>query len=393
MKKLKIVLGCLLVVSFLLAACAPAATAPAAPAASSEKAAPAAPVKSEPVAAPAKSEPAAAPAKSAAPAAAPAKAGNFDALYEAAKKEGEVVWHSAVGPEVFTDLLNTFQKRFPGVKVTSYSLTAPQLPPRIITEQQAGRVSTDVGTGGMSTSVPLLERDLLVPVDYASFGVDQKRIVLDSKAVIARDMPFGVIYNTQQVAAADVPQKWEDLLNPKFTGRIGMQTMGTGFEGVVEGKVWDVAKLTAFLKQFKSQKIMATDRTENIIQKVASGELLIGLVVLTVVAEEKAKGAPLGLAPLGPELVQPQEVFVIKGGPHPNAGKLFAAWLGTAEATPGWTAANWGPLNPCTGPLVIDKFFCEYKDYKYVHEDTLEQSKQTTDIRKIVADTLGLTAQ
>ncbi|MBI4319536.1 MAG: extracellular solute-binding protein [Chloroflexi bacterium] len=353
MRKPKVILGCFFVVSFLLAACAPAAPVPAAP-------------------------------KSA-----PAKTSYLDSLYDAAKKEGGVVWHSAVSPDLFDLLIDTFQKKFAGIKVEGYPLLAPQLAPRIITEQQAGRVSTDVGTGSVAAFEPLYQRNLLVAHDYAGAGVDPKRIVLDSKGSVVRDMPWGVIYNTNQVAANDVPKKWEDLLNPKFQGRIGTQRTGAGWEGAAS--IWDEAKLMSFLTELKKQKPAAWGRSEDIIPRVASGELLIGIVVLTVVAEEQAKGAPLGLAPVGPNLSQPQLVSVIKDGPNPNAAKLFSAWAATAEATPGWIKANWGPLKPCDGPLVLDKFMCG-KEYQILYEDSFEKAQSTAKIRKLVADTLGFTA-
>src|SRR5581483_8899829 len=99
-------------------------------------------------AAPASSAPAK-PASSAS-AAAPASGGgdrtaNLQALYAKAKTEGEVVFKGGLEDYVKQDLAAAFTQDYPGIKVTHAVVPNGQVPPQIITEATANKISTDVG--------------------------------------------------------------------------------------------------------------------------------------------------------------------------------------------------------------------------------------------------------
>src|SRR6266702_343680 len=111
--------------ALLLAACGPAATAPASqPAApASAKAAPSVDVKT---------------------ASSPSAATDMAALYEAAKKEGEVVFYGSLNSEAAEPLVKVFEQRYPGVKVTGVRASSEKLVQRFATEVKAGKILADV---------------------------------------------------------------------------------------------------------------------------------------------------------------------------------------------------------------------------------------------------------
>src|SRR5581483_7634540 len=100
-------------------------------------------------------------------------------VYEAAKKEGEVIWQAGVLDQAADPIAKAFEARFPGVKATFNPINEPQAPGQIITEATAGSKvvkSLDVARGSPTQFKPLLDRDLLATVDWASLGVDADRI-------------------------------------------------------------------------------------------------------------------------------------------------------------------------------------------------------------------------
>src|SRR5262245_26131197 len=98
------------------------------------------------------------------------------ALYEQARKEGEVVvW----GPQDrgLDWIPAEFGKRFPGIKVTWSADRAANT--KIITEQRAGRYAVDVLTFSLGGVLPLTERKLLGANDWAAWGAGPQSVLLD----------------------------------------------------------------------------------------------------------------------------------------------------------------------------------------------------------------------
>ena len=318
---------------------------------------------------------------------APAQAGKIDDLYEAAKKEGQVVWQSIRPPENFKELVNSFQKRFPGIKLTVIRVSGTKVPQRLIAEAQANRVSIDVGSTAIGPGMPLIDRDLLVSQDYTGTGVNPKDLVLDGKMLFARDTVIGVVYNTKLVAKKDVPRKWEDLINPKWRSKIAVIKAGAGFAGVAS--IWDDAKLVWFLKELTKLNVQIAPGSINSLNRVSSGELAFTTcTTLDETAKRKAMGAPVDVAPLSPIYAAQVNLFMIKGVPHPNAAKLFMIWMGSPEGRKALAKAEWGPVNPC-GPTLLDKMLCG-KNLDIYRLNTIARSKEYARTKTLVVKTLGL---
>jgi len=173
--------------------------------------------------------PATAPAaKPTAPAAAAAKANKLDQLYAAAKGEGEVVWQSGRPAENFKKTIQTFESRFPGLKLTIVETGPTQAVQRILNEAQAKRLTLDVATSQFKYALALFDRDLVVPMDFADTGVDMKDVAIDGKMLFMRENVSLHVYNTKTVAEKDLPKAWEDYLDPKWSGKIAIGRTGGG---------------------------------------------------------------------------------------------------------------------------------------------------------------------
>lgn len=335
--------------------------------------------------------------KSAAPAAAPAAAtkpgSRLDQLYEAAQAKGEreVVWQVNMAPENFRTLVAAFEQRFPGIKLTIINVAGPQIGQRIITEATANRVTIDVGSGGIYQVGPLLVRDLLKPIDFTGTGVDPKDIVLDGKMVFATELWLGIMYNTKVVAEKDVPRKWEDLLDPKWEGKIGVQGTGSGWDGL--SAVLNDQEFEEYMKKLAKQKPVIGVRGADNAKRLQSGELAIGSGNFNYIAEGKAEGAPVDVAPIGPVASLPINSFTTKKSPHPTAAELLILWMnspewkGTPEATKLAVDSGWGPVTPC-GPSGLDQVVCD-KKFEVYRLDTIDKAERSEKITTIVAKTVA----
>ena len=268
-------------------------------------------------------------------------AGPVEDLVAAAKKEGvlEIYGPSTLGPDGAKALGDAFNKKYGlNVKVGfSPSGNMTRDTAKVIGLSASGQppewdvmIVTDAHHGS------LWLRKLHKSFDYTQLGVGKERIEFDSGAVSVANQFALPVYNTKLVAAKDVPTKWEDLLDPKWKGKMGVINSTHHFARLAAGP-WGEEKTTAFVKKLSEQKPILS-RAGEMAQRLIIGEVLISATLQdSQLHETAASGAPLAFAEKIQPVVSPEyNVGVIKGAPHPNVGTLFVGFMGSAEVQPIW---------------------------------------------------------
>ena len=98
-------------------------------------------------------------------------------------------------------------------------------------------------------------RKLHQAFDYKSIGVDPKAIMFDNGAVSFANQFVLPAYNKQLVPAKDAPKSWDDLLNPKWKGKIGVSS-ATHHYGRLAAGAWGEEKTTQFVKALTKQELI-----------------------------------------------------------------------------------------------------------------------------------------
>jgi iron(III) transport system substrate-binding protein len=252
------------------------------------------------------------------------------ALYEQARKEGEVVvW----GPQdrELDWIPAEFGKRFPGIKVTWSADRAANT--KIITEQRAGRYAVDVLTFSLGGVLPLAERKLLGTNDWTAWGADPKSVLLDGTSATIYHLVYTIVYNETLVKPGDLPNTWDDLLAPRWKGKlVASQFLLPRLLGFL-ALDWGEAKAAAYARALIEQQDTLITRAprEVILQR---GERLVGVgeFVSASLYWKHSLGMPIGWAPM-PTMAAAQFVASpLARAPHPSAAKLMAGWLASAEA-------------------------------------------------------------
>src|ERR1700682_4012371 len=147
-----------------------------------------------------------------------------DALYETAKKEGQVVWcTSLIVTQAVRPLVEAFNKKYPGVEVKYARGASGPNAIKVINEARAGRVEGDV-FDGIATTAPLLKAGLVepfAPSEANKYPPGFRDAEGRCNAFVVYFLTPGI--NTQLVGADEIKTA-QDLLNPKWQGKIAWST-------------------------------------------------------------------------------------------------------------------------------------------------------------------------
>src|SRR6266508_3180615 len=191
------------------------------------------------------------------------------ALYEAAKKEGEVAWYTTlIVNQAVRPLIEAFSRKYPGIEVKYTRADSGPTAIKIMNEARAARVQSDV-FDGIDTTPPLLTAGLVAP--YVPSAADKSPAELKDPS---RRWNALVVYfltpavNTGLVPVSERPKTPQDLLHPRWKGKIAWSTVPASGSGVYVGSVLQTMgeeKGMAFLRALAKQDIINVDATNRAI--------------------------------------------------------------------------------------------------------------------------------
>lgn len=259
----------------------------------------------------------------------PADAAIPDGILKGAEKEGGVLWYDSYAREDGDTMLREFQKLYPFVKNATYiELPSAQKQARVIQECLAGGPTTDIYLNGPAQLQQLANRGFLHEVEWKELGVQD--VVMATKHIITTANPIScLVVNTQKVNEADSPKTWDDLLDPKWKGRVGMWQRAAAI--MVLMPEYGDDRTREYCRKFAANDPRLFSNSFQVAQAVGAGEIDVGIGFYDTVQRVVMKGAPVKM--LFPEPVPVGNLCssVCKFGKNPNAGKLLATWLQSKE--------------------------------------------------------------
>ena len=253
-------------------------------------------------------------------------------VIEGAKKEGALVWYTALNLNDSEMLTNRFEQLYPFIKTETLRLSSFSLLSKIQTEARAGGFKADViEIAGVLGHI--LKKDGL----FAKYISPESRFYPDS----VKD-PDGtwtsffmnthvLVYNTKLVKKDEVPKTYEEIINSKWKDKI---TMSEDFDifGMML-KVMGRAKGLDFMRRLAAQGVVLKNSYSLAIQGIASNEVPLGVNLYGTRTEEfKKKGAPVDWIPLEFTLASLEPLAVGAKALHPNSARLFVDFLLSKEA-------------------------------------------------------------
>jgi iron(III) transport system substrate-binding protein len=247
-----------------------------------------------------------------------------DELIRGAKKEAKVMFWSSMRIEDSKMLAAGFEAKYPFVKVEIFRAGGEQIVNRAIAEQAAGNTTYDV-VNAFALKV-LQKRGMLQPFgapEAAHYPAGYK----DAQNYwVSLYSGYSVIgFNTKLVPGAEAPKNWEDLLNPRWKGKMAMDNEEYFWHAGML-RYWGQEKGKQFMEALNRQGLQFRSGGHGLLSDLMSaGEFSIIVVVYPDRIEQmKAKGQPVDwVKTTDPILVNLAPVGIAAKAPHPNAAKLF----------------------------------------------------------------------
>ena len=245
-------------------------------------------------------------------------------LVAGAKKEGQLVMYTSGQADDFNLLAKNFEQKY-GVKVTMWRAGSENVLQRALTEARGGRFAVDV----VETNGPELEMLQREGLEQAVKSPHLADIMPAAKQphgewVGTRLNVYALAYNTRAVKKDELPKRYDDLADPRWKGRLGIEQDDSEWLAGLATQFGEAHITQVFRDVVQKNGISVRKGHTLLTQLVASGEVPLALTVYNYKAEQlKNKGAPIDWFVIGKAVARPNGVAVMKRAPHPNAAVLW----------------------------------------------------------------------
>jgi len=252
-------------------------------------------------------------------------------LIEGAKKEGRVVWYATLNINDSNALLSRFEQKYPFIKTELLRAGSEQLLNRILTEDSAGRSALDLVN--LTTINALKKRGLLQAHRSSEFSAyPQPFKDAESYWATLYNIYYVIGYNPKMVPPKDAPKDWDDFLDPKWKGKIGMDQEEYEWYAATM-RYWGKEKALKFHRALAKQGVQWNRGHTMISQLMAAGEFPLGIGYAHRIESMKKAGAPVEwIKTADPIFVTLSPVAVAAKARHPNAAKLLMDFILSKEA-------------------------------------------------------------
>ncbi|HEY6366388.1 MAG TPA: extracellular solute-binding protein [Candidatus Binatia bacterium] len=253
-------------------------------------------------------------------------------LIEGAKKEGQLIFYNS--HTWFRTYVKDFEKKYPFIKVSEWRSDSKNLLSRAMTEFNSSRSLVDV-IETTAEAMWVMKRDGVFQEYFTSearyYPEDVKAKGKNGLSYLGdRETYNSLGFNTTLISPNEAPRSLNELLDPKWKGKMSIAGTSTGVRWV--GSTLDTLG-REFLNKMAEQELTVQSMSGAALAGlVASGEVPLSPTIFDAdVAVAKQKGAPIEWRPLDPVVTTVGYSGLSSKAPHPHAALLFLDYLHSKE--------------------------------------------------------------
>ena len=254
-------------------------------------------------------------------------------MVKAATSEGKVVFYTSVELVLAENLSKAFQEQYPGISVQVERTGSERVFQRIGQEYATNIHSVDVvNSSDAAHFIYWKQHGMLQPFLSPEMAESFPSTAFDPDGAYAawRVTLSPIAYNTQLVKEADAPKSFKDLLDPKWKGNLVKAS--PNYSGTIMTATYET--LTAlggwpYFEALAKQDVMQVQSALEPPRKTAGGErevMVDGSEYFIYALIDQGNPIKIVYPTEGvPTITSP--TALLKDAPHPNAGRLFYAFL------------------------------------------------------------------
>jgi iron(III) transport system substrate-binding protein len=255
------------------------------------------------------------------------------ALEDGARQEGQFVIYTSISDADNPKVMAFFEKAYPFIKTEVYRGTPRSVLLKAATEVRAGRYAADILT--TSPSEIWQAKETKLATSYLSpelQGMPKGSYDPEGFWSGFEVTPIVVAYQTKLLRPADVPTNYQDLLNPKYKGKMNLGTEDYDWFSVILDAMGRDKGLDYMRALAKQDLHFPGPSSRMRVQLMLAGESSIALAARgRRVTDFKEQGAPIDFRIFDPYAGEPSSLAVATRPPHPHAAILFADWILSQE--------------------------------------------------------------
>lgn len=250
-------------------------------------------------------------------------------LEEGANREGVLNLYTSMTAPTMAKVKADFERRYPGVKINLWRASSEAVLQRSVTEARANRHTFDV----LETNGPEMEaaqrEKLLVPVRSPNFrDLIPSALMPHREWVATRLNLFVQCFNTNLVKKEDLPKTFNDLLHPRWKGRLAVEAADHDWFMSVIDTLGEEKGLKLFRDIVAANGMSVRKGHALLAELVIAGEIPMGLSCYNFkIDQDRKAGMPVDWISVGPLIARPNGAGISRHAPHPHAALLFYEYM------------------------------------------------------------------
>ncbi len=261
---------------------------------------------------------------------------DYGKIVDAAKKEGKLVIYGATDSKATAPLIKDFNALYPGITIEYNDMNSTEVYNRYISEVAAGGTTADLlWSSAMDLQMRLASDGYALPYKSVEASKVPGWAIWNDMAYGTTFEPAAIVYNKRLLDPKEVPATHADfaklITKEKFKDKVttyDIEKSGVGFMFMTQDSR-NYADFAGLENAFGAAKVRVQSSTGTMLERISSGENLIGYNVLGSYALVRAKTDPsLGVVlPKDYTLILSRVLFISKSSTHVNAAKLWLDYM------------------------------------------------------------------